>query len=359
MRFVLETQPQYASRGVGRAGLLCFLIVTVVACHGEPTRKCDTDRVEWGFNDVTITPEEDVSPEPGIQINVSARTTLRPGTRLLLLIGKSGGDPEPGPEAVVSATGTIEFDDVTVPTGTVTFVLRGDNGCKQEEFSTHIFVFDQFGDASCVLTLPAAVESDVPPPATYLNAMSDSDPIQPGLQARFIVTTVRPDVQVELMVRDIPTGSEVDPVMPSSADGNAVFVLTLAEGSHAARALCRWAEIPKPRASATLAFAVDTQPPDCALTAPTAAVTPADDLDGNLANGIQFEVRARSEASDVAAEVPVFNVVGTMDNGSPIDAAGQSQAVATLPNPPPALQTMSVSLRDHAGNPCTASVVFN
>jgi hypothetical protein len=333
---------------VFRARFLLLLLLFSAACQGEPKKLCDAAKVIWEFNDVSVSPKDDVSPEPGLQIDVSARTSIRPGTVLQLLIAKGDEAPMPGPEAVVGPDGRVIYPAVTLPNGEVTLTLQGNNGCQMVQFSHQLFVFDDRGDATCVLSVREPVVSADSPPEQFLNAAADSDPIAPGFQAHFLVDTGRPAIDVQLLALDIATRVETNLRQLSDTTGHAVFAVTLQEGKQAIQAICRWQEVPSPRPSATLSFTVDTIAPDCRITRPTAAVQSG-----------PFVIGGATTATDAFGTVPVFVVEGAQFNGTPVDSTGQSTAVATMPSPAPLAQRMSITLHDRAGNPCQSAVVLN
>ncbi|HKE14540.1 MAG TPA: hypothetical protein VKB80_06735 [Kofleriaceae bacterium] len=315
-------------------------------------------RLVWpAFN---IDPGDDTSPEPGLQIDFDLRTSLLPGSRGVLTVQGEEGDPVRHPEpAIADDEGTLRFTGVTVPLGRVTLDLTVENECGQSESVREPFVWDGLGMPACDMDLgvePAVVDELAP--LRVLRAEHDDDPGTPGIELPVLVDAGRPDVTVTLFVLDAATGEEEAIEQETGDDLTAEFAVALGEGEHALRAICPWEPAGLRPSTPTFRFLVDTQPPDCALVAPTSRIAAADDLDPD-ADGVQFEMRGRSDADDVAGQPALFTSQGEEVEGSALDEDGLSSTTATIVlDPPGGAQELSFRTRDRAGNPCEAAVTF-
>jgi hypothetical protein len=221
-----------------------------VACQGPPDDVCDGERITWGLDGISVHPTADVDPRPGLQINVVVRTTLTPGFTMRLYVAVDGGEDVDGPESVVDGSGTLRFESVTVPPGSLRLSVRGQNECREVRSSRNLFVFDEEGDAVCVVGF---VDAEVEPSTgdkTFLTT-SDQDVETPGLQAGMVVATGRSGVDVDLLVLRIDSGTENLMSVSTTDTGEAMFGVTLEDGEYAVRAICRWPGISVPRLSAT------------------------------------------------------------------------------------------------------------
>jgi hypothetical protein len=330
----------------------------VIGCQGQPSLLCDRVRLVWPAFD--IDPSDDTSPEPGLQIDFDLPSSLLPGSRGVLTVQGEEGDPVQHPEpAVADDEGTLRFTGVTVPLGRVTFDLRVENECGESESVREPFIWDGLGFPACDMefgVVPAVVDELAP--LRVLRAEHDADPGTPGLELPVSVDAGRPDVTVTLFVLDAATGEEATIEQDTGDDLTAEFAVALGEGEHALRAICPWAPAGLRPSTPTFRFLVDTQPPDCALVAPTGRIGAGDDLDPDT-DGVQFEMRGRSDADDVAGQPALFTSQGEELEGSAVDEDGQSSTTATIVlDPPGGAQELSFRTRDRAGNQCEAAVTF-
>lgn len=333
-----------------------LVVACVAACDGPPSLLCDHARVVWPTRE--IEPADDVSPDPGIQVDLVLKTTLLPGTRGFL--GVQGEDDEkpvvyPG-SAVADQDGTISFSAVDVPYGNATLLLTVENDCGQRETSHDVFVWDGLGMPRCDLT-PAATPADVAfyQPLQVLRAEHDADDQTPGLQMHFTASAGRPDMKVTLFALDVAGGAEQALAADVGEDGTVGYDLTLGEGEQALRAVCQWTAEDLRPSSATLRYWVDTEPPDCALTAPTRRQVPGDDTDAGQ-DGIQFPISGHAGAADAVGEPALFEADGQSFDGGIIDDSGDASATATVPDA--GAQVLVFSTQDHAGNPCSDTATY-
>lgn len=331
---------------------LAAAAMLLAACVAEPSLLCDRERLVWSFDEIEFGPEHDVSDAPGIQIDVLVRTSLEPGTPMSLVVATEEESELAGQESV-REDGSVLFGAVSVPVGNVTLRVSGSSGCREIASEREIFVFDELGRPECLVALAQpAIVAEAYAPAAVLNAAADGDPAQPDFQADFIVSAGRPDVLVRLLVLDLAAGVETALEAEAGDDRSAAFAVTLGQGMQAVRAVCEWPHSPFPLTTPTHVYFVDTVLPECELLEPTAAIGPADDLDADPGNGIQFRLRGRAVGDDVVGQAATFRVNGAQVTGSPLDQDGESEATGVFSDPPPAVQVFGFSATDHAGNPC-------
>lgn len=341
-----------------RALLFGSLVATAVACYGEPDRLCDRIFVAWVFPDHEISSEHDVSPEPGIQIDVMVATSLPAGRPARLLVIGPDGDEAFHPETVeVGDGGGIHFSAVDVPAGSVIFRLFTDDGCRPIETSNRRFVIDEAGPPACELAFdpaPRAVPSLSP--LQVLNGDDDGD-AEPGLELAVEVFTRRAGMEITLLVTEIATGATATEVGLSDESGAAGFDLDLEEGRHAVRALCAGGPSDGPLTTATFPLLVDTISPGCALIQPSGRVEAADDVDGDPDNGIQILMVGQSPSPDAIGAAAAFFANEILD-GSTINTVGQSTAEVTVEIEAGEPQDFAFTAFDLAGNRCTDSRTF-
>jgi hypothetical protein len=339
------------------SGALLALLVGATGCEGEPSLLCDRVRVIWPF--FNLDPSLDTSSAEGLQIDLALRSSLLPGTAVSLSVQGPEGEPVIHPEqAVADETGDLLFTDVTVPFGRVTLQVTASNECGDTRSTRTPFVWDGLGYPACDLELgvePAVVEALAP--LGVLRAEHDADPETPGVQLQVTITAGRPDMTVSFFQLDPATGEQDITTEQANADGQAVYTVDLSEGEHALRAVCEWEEGGLRPSSPSFRLWVDSAAPNCDLVAPSSRVRAADDLDPE-AEGVQFEVRGRSEAADVIGQPASFTVDGEELAGSAVDELGDSAATATIFVEPGQAQEFTFRLTDPAGNPCEASASF-
>jgi hypothetical protein len=338
--------------------LLAISVAGASGCQGEPSLLCDRVRLVWPF--FNLDPSLDTRPErEGLQIDLALRSSLLPGTSVTLTVQGPEGDPVTHPQAAIaSESGDLLFTDVTVPFGRVTLQVNATNECGDTRSTRTPFVWDGLGYPRCDVDLgarPAVV--DALAPLGVLRPEHDADPDAPGMQLEVEVDAGRPDMAVTLFALDAASGEQQIFQAESGSDGRALFPVSLGEGEQAVRAVCVWEPGELRPSSPSFRLWVDSQAPDCELVAPAARVRAADDLDPD-AEGVQFEVRGRSQAGDVAGQPGAFTVDGEDVAGSAVDEDGESAATATLLVEPGQAQDFSFRVLDHAGNPCEARVSF-
>lgn len=333
-------------------------LVLAAGCQGQPSLLCDRARVVWPFFEIDTS--DDIDPaDDGIQIDIDLRTSYLAGSVGYLTIEPEEGDPVAHPESsVVGDDGDLHFHAVTVPLGRVLLSVSLQNECGEGSSRRELFVWDGEGFPECTLTLSVDPDQDTAlAPLGVLRAEHDGDPGQPGVQLSAHVLAGRPDMQVLLFVLDLTTGEEERLDQESGDDLAADFDLTLRDGQQALRAVCHWTPADLSPSSITRQLYVDTRPPSCALLEPTGRVMPADDLDAQEP-GVQFVIRGRSTADDVAGQPATFTVDGVDFDGGALDDSGRAETIATLDYQAGQAQEMSFTISDLAGNPCTAGDSF-
>lgn len=346
-----------------RCVIITMCVAAVVAgCRGEPAILCDRERLFVALDDVELGISDDVDPAtPGVQIDLVVNSTLGPGRLGFLFITDAQGNEQQfnTSPTISDAEGLFLFQGVTLPTGLIELNVRSASGCRLVESTRELFVFDEMGVPSCLVslaTLPVDRELIDDP---VLAITADDDLLTDDLQTTIRVDTGRDDVDITLFVRDVDTGDEQQFDEAAGQDAAAEFPVTLPQGRVALRAICIWSLVPEqPVPSATLPLFVDTIAPVCSVTAPTAAVVAGDDLDGDLGNGIQFLLDGLVDGGDAKGADAQFEVNGEVVTSSSVAEDGATAATGTLPNPPPSPQTFTLFGEDRAGNTCTDTVSF-
>lgn len=304
----------------------------------------------------SVSGADDLDPgTAGIQTNVSVKSNLKKGDEFVLSITDTGGAV-----AQVSATsngdGDVTFEDVTLPSGEVTMAVTGTSGSGCGTGSDEVTV-SVITEAACGLAVVnGPLSNDFFAPIPVLNSTNDSDAALPNFQANFEVSSVA-GFDVELFVLDVETGMEaaVGTVTADSSSGLASFATTLAQGRKAIRATCSKGGINE--ASATNTVEVDTVVPSCELIVPAEGitVTPDDDSDGDLGNGIQMTWRGTiddASENDTDGESASFFRDALQFNALPVDDGASASELAEFTAP--GTFALGFSTQDHAGNPCSA-----
>lgn len=299
----------------------------------------------------------DVSPEPGVQINVPIRSNLREGDVVTLIVSDPMGTELERLTTESDADGDAEFASVNVSAGLV--VLRaeaaaGDCGIGADEVQ-----FNVLEGGACGLSVrEGLLESDYYAPLPVLNTSNDSDMVLPGFQANIDVSTSE-NSAVELFVLDIDSATENSAgVVSADALGVATFPLTLAEGRQALRAVCV-SGVGSQSASATVPLLVDTNAPVCTFAFPAdgSSIIPQMDEDGDPLNGTQVTLIGSADAlggNDVEGEVATFMVNGMAIDGTLLDASGQSTSTAQASFDNVGIFSLAFTAQDRAGNVCAA-----
>jgi len=349
-------------RGVG----LCPRIFTafVVGVWGGAGASCGDpplcqSEVFVAFQEASITADVDAAA-PGVQTDIHIRTSLEAGDLVTLEVGKEDGTSLGTTTEPAAADGSVVFTAVSVPAPRVVLRATGRGTCGEGHDEITV---DVPAGAGCTMTLvPAPEVNAYYAPFGVLSTQSDPDPVTPGYQTTVRVMT-SPGWDVEIW--ETTAGEQSIGVVTAGADGVATLPVTVLDGQVGFRATCRGTagELASPMTT----LVVDTTPPACAIVAPMpgSTITPAFDDDHMLADGVQLSVAAHADGNDVAGE-PVTLTIGD-GSGAPIDVAasdtdadGTSTAAAVLdPVAVPATFDFELTMRDHAGNTCTAPVTYD
>ncbi len=292
--------------------------------------------------------------EAGTQVDVTVRSNFHAGDPFVLTITDENNAVSQF-NSSADASGNVVFSNITLPGGTVTLKAEGDSDCGTGSDTTDLQIDT---DADCLLTIvEGPIENDFFAPIPVLNASNDSDLALPNFQANIQIQT-SPGFTVETFVLDTVSGNEASLGMISAdASGVAAFPTTLAQGPQAVRATCRSGSVNE--ASATNTVHVDTVVPECSLTVPAdgVTVTPDDDVQGDITDGIQMEwngLVADSGEGDVEGESVAFFRDALEFAGTSVNAAGETTTDGLAEFTSPGSFAVSVVTQDHAGNACTA-----
>jgi len=296
------------------------------------------------------------SIQPGVQTNISIRTTLLEGDMITLEVIDISNTVTTRVAGEVGSDGVAVLTGVTIPApSAVLRATRSDATCGD---TTDEVSIDVLAGAECTLVVrPDPVASDHFAPLPVLNSLTDPDPA-PGHQAEIEVVTRR-GWTVEVFA--IGSQGEVSLGTAPASAGTAVVAVTLPEGQVGLRATC---QVPGTSlASITTTLVVDSVAPSCELIAPPSGtqITPLLDLDDDLSNGVQLAVTSHVGGTDVegeAVELAVTETGGAPSSivGTAVDALGNSTAILTIdPATTPTSFGFELSSQDHAGNPCVAT----
>lgn len=294
---------------------------------------------------------------PGVQIDVRVTTTLLIGDVIALEVRDLDGALIGTVSRAVDAQGGASFDYVTVPTPRAVLHATGRGICGAA--ADQITVDVPVGDRCALEVVPAPEARAFFAPRGVLSGRTDPDPVAAGYQATVRVAT-QPGWTVEISAGGDGAAARLLGARIAGDDGAIELPVTLADGPIDLAARCRGggAQLAPPPAR----LLVDTQPPSCALIAPEpgSVISGASDDNGDLGDGLQFAVIGHSDADDVAGEpvsltitewggAPVaVPVTVTDDDGTAIDR------VTVIPGDAPAIYDFAITMRDHAGNACTA-----
>jgi hypothetical protein len=342
----------------GRA-LLALLTTAGIAsaCGDGPT--CPSEIVVVFQNPVTggnlSNANDGDTARAGIQSDVTVRSNLGNGDDFTLTVTNSDNAVEQI-TATSNADGDVTFEGVTFPAGEVTLSVTGtsDDGCGS---GTDEVVVTVVTDAACDLSIAEGpIDNEFFAPIPVLNSTNDSDGALPNFQANLNIASGA-GFEVEVFVLDVASGTEASlGTTTAGADGAASFATTLAQGVQAIRATCVSGNVNE--ASATNTVRVDTVVPTCELNVPTdgVTVTPDDDTDGDIGNGIQMTWTGSvddGDENDTEGEDASFFRDALEFDAIPIDENGDSASeLAEFTSP----GTFAVSFvtQDHAGNACNA-----
>tara|TARA_R110002073_G_scaffold74100_2_gene181036 strand:- start:23413 stop:27168 length:3756 start_codon:yes stop_codon:yes gene_type:complete len=291
----------------------------------------------------------------GIQSDVTVRSNLGSGDDFTLTVTNSDNAVEQI-TATSNADGDVTFEGVTFPAGEVTLSVTGvsDDGCGS---GTDEVVVTVVTDAACDLTIAEGpIDNEFFAPIPVLNSSNDSDGAIPNFQANLNIASGA-GFNVEVFILDVSTGVEASVgTATAGADGTASFAATLAQGVQAVRATCVSGSVNE--ASATNTVRVDTIVPTCELTVPTngVTITPDDDTDGDIGNGIQMTWTGTvddADENDTEGENASFFRDALEFDAIPVDEAGNSASeLAEFTSP--GNFAVSFVTQDHAGNACSA-----
>lgn len=296
---------------------------------------------------------------PGIQTDLTVRTSLQLGDVVTLEVLDAAGTVTQTEARAVGDGGLAEFDYVTVPASHATLRATGSGLCGDghDEITVEVPA-----GAGCMVQLATQPEHAAHHGALgVLAERTDLDPVTPGYQTQVLVAT-RPGWATEIF--ETTAGETSLGVVTADGDGIARVPVSIADGPVAFRATCRGAGTEL--ASSVLALIADTTPPSCELIAPVpgSVITPASDPDHDLGDGLQVVVIGRAADPDVAGEPVTLSV--TEIGGAPIavpDTVAADDGTATtevtlLPAPARVTYQFELTMRDHAGNACTSIATY-
>lgn len=302
----------------------------------------------------------DVSPDPGIQMNIPVRSNLKLGDRVTLTVLDDIGTELGQMEAEADADGDILFENVDVPDGLAILraqTVAGDCGAGFDEVQINVSA----GGACGLSIREGLLESDFYAPLPVLNASNDADSDLPNFQANVEIST-SPGYAVELFVLDIDSAVETSAgTITADGLGVAAFPLTLGQGRQTLRATCGSSSGSQSASSPTTAFIVDTVVPTCSFTYPTGgtSIIPDMDIDPDAA-GTQITLIGNANVGnedDVEGEIAAFTVDGTSFDGSLLDIDGNSTLDASFDMV--GSFELTFSTQDHAGNTCSVTQMSN
>jgi hypothetical protein len=237
------------------------MIVGLLSCRAEPELNCE--RVRFGWPHFDEGPSTDISGAEGIQIDIPLRSDLLPGAPARLTI-TAESVPEEEREAVFAAEaradedGLLVFEDVTLPVGSILFLVDASDLCGSARSGRRTFVWDGLGKPQCELGVVAGPAADPITGIFDLNTEHDEDVGTAGIQVSMAVAPGRSDMEVTLFVVDRETGDKQTLEVPLDDGDVGQQTLTLAEGEQAVRAVCYWPGEDLNVTSPTLVYNVDS-----------------------------------------------------------------------------------------------------
>ncbi len=241
--------------------VLPALVLALLSCRSEPDLNCE--RVRFGWPNFDEGPNTDISGAEGIQIDIPVRSDLLPGSLAKLTI-TAATDPEEDQEAVFAAEsradkdGMLFFEDVTLPVGSILFLIDAKDSCGSARGGRRTFVWDGLGKPQCEVGIISGPAADPTTGVFELNIEHDEDVGTAGMQVSIAVAAGRSDMEVTLFVVDRETGDTQTLDYPVDDSGVGQQSLTLAEGEQAVRAICYWPDEDLNLTSPTLVYNVDS-----------------------------------------------------------------------------------------------------
>jgi hypothetical protein len=301
---------------------------------------------------------------PGVQAHVRLRTTLPEGAGVEVTIATPTNVVLDARTIYVDAAGNASLSGATLPQPQAVIRARAlDEGCGA---ATDAVIVAIAADVDCAITIsPEPRASSYYAPLGVLSA-SDDRGAAPGLQGAIAVRT-RPGWTVEVFEAAGGLERSLGP-REVGASGTVEIARDFADGTLAIRAACAGAAGggAAGRAAASAAIVVDTAAPRCAIAAPVpgSSITPADDANADLADGVQLAIAVRADGGDTAGERVELTLTPTGGAAialpaAPLDATGATRAQATLaPATTPAGYAVALTARDRVGNACTRTAAY-
>ena len=341
--------------GLGGCGLsLAALMLTAAAgCGDGPI--CPSDVVvvlESPAAGGTVTSADDQSSgDPGIQVNVQARSNLKAGAAVSLVVTSSSGAVATYDDTT-DGEGDVNFTGVTLPAGSVNLEVSTSSDCGTASDSGDVTVVT---NGICDLTIAEGpIDNDFYDPFPVLNSTNDSDSDLADFQATVGIQTGA-DFAVELFVYNAETGTETSAGEVTADDSGAVsYSVTLAQGRQAIRATCVKGDVAE--ASATNTVMVDTVVPTCELRVPErdVTVTPDDDVSGDVGIQMVWTGTVDADGSDDVEGEPTSFYRGTVPfDGTPVDEDGNASTETTGEFKSPGTFEVRFEAQDHAENLCS------
>ncbi len=336
--------------------VVAVLLASLAGCDGQPELLCEGVRIVWAFEEAEFDSSDDVSDEPGIQVDIVIRTSLLPGTLVSMVVADEADNIVSTPAPILTdEEGDLLFEAVSLPIGQVTLVISAFNGCRDVDSTRVRTVWPTTARPGCEISL-AIEPREIPffAPLGVYNQNDDADPAANGLQLDVVIDTGIPKSAVTVFVRDVATAT--DEIIELTSDSAAMVTtrLTFGDGEQAVRSVCT-APTGAINSSTTRRFWSDVAAPTCTflLPAPGTILSQSDDLDGDPQNGIQFVVRGLAAGGDVEGEAAVFDVDDVVFTPPSLDETGETEIEVTIADA--GNQARTFSAVDHAGNSCSVT----